>query len=148
MFSPGMAAHPQDATADAAFGIGESSFSDREASQLLSRIADALAAHNPRRMLAVFDTEKMIGGPAFRQQITSFFSQTTTIRAHFNLVQVGPEAGRSFVAVDAEIEADPLDDRLPAVHKQAQLRFLVEGSGNLWKITDVQPRAFFSGAVP
>jgi hypothetical protein len=127
---------------------GESNFTDREAAQLLSQIADALGSHNRKKMLAAFDTDKMTGGPAFRQQINSFFSQTTNIRMHFNLVQVSPEEGRNIVSVDVEMEADPVDDRLPPVHKQAQLRFLAESSGNVWKFTDVQPRAFFSGAQP
>jgi hypothetical protein len=131
-----------------ASSMSESTFTDREAAPLIGQITDALGAHNPRKMLAVFDTDKMNGGPAFRQQINSFFSQTTNIRAHFNLVQAGSEAGRNFVAVDAEMEADPVDERLQPVHKQAQLRFLVESSGSVWKFIDVQPRTFFSGSQP
>jgi hypothetical protein len=134
--------------ANAALRTGESTFTDREASQLINQIADALGSHNTRKMLAVFDTSKMPGGPAFRQQISSFFSHTATIRVHFNLLQAGPEEGRNFVAVDAEMEADPIDDRLPPVHKQTQLRFLAEVSGGVWKFTDVQPRTFFSNTQP
>lgn len=115
---------------------------------MLSQIADALGSHNSKKMLAVFDTSKMSGGPAFRQQINSFFAQTTMIRVHFNLVQAGTEEGRNFATVDAEMEVDPVDDRLPPVHKQAQLRFQVESSGSAWKFTDVQPRTFFSPTLP
>jgi hypothetical protein len=131
---------------NAASRTGESTFTDRDASLLLSQIADGLGGHNARKMLGAFDIGKMTGGPAFRQQVSSFFSQTATIRAHFNLVQTGLEQGRNFATVDAEIEAAPLDDRLPPIHKQAQLRFLAEGSDGAWKFTDVQPRTFFSSA--
>lgn len=125
-------------------GLQQDSFTDRAASQLLNQIADALVAHNQKKMLGAFDTAKMTDGPLFRQQINSFFAQTGTIRVHFNLVQATMENEKGLATVDVEMEADRRDDSLPPVHKQAQLRLVAEESAAVWKFTEVQPRTFFS----
>jgi hypothetical protein len=123
-------------------------FNDHIAAGLLNQIGGALAARNQRQMLSVFDVDKMNEGPLFRRQIASFFAETVTVRTHFNLVQATMEDGNGVATVDAEMEADRRDDRLPPIHKQGQLRFVAEKSAAGWKFTDVQPRTFFSTSQP
>ena len=122
----------------------ESSFTGATASSILDQIASALVAHNPGRMLATFDLNKMTDGPLFKQQTTLFFRETDVIRVHFNQIETSMEGGKGMVTVQAEIEAEPTDLRMPALHKRAQLRFVAEPSGRGWKFSDVQPRTFFS----
>lgn len=122
----------------------ESSFTGATAASLLDQIASALVAHSPGRMLAAFDLSKMTDGPLFKQQTTVFFRQTEIIRVHFNQIETSMEAGKGLVTVQAEIDAEPSDVRMPALHKQAQLRLVAEPSGRGWKFSDVQPRTFFS----
>ena len=122
----------------------ESSFTGATASSMLDQIASALVAHNPGRMLATFDLNKMTDGPLFKQQTTLFFRETDVIRVHFNQIETSMEGGKGLVTVQAEIEAEPSDLRMPALHKRAQLRFVAEPSGRGWKFTDIQPRTFFS----
>jgi hypothetical protein len=126
----------------------ENVFNDRVAALLLNQIAGALVAHNQKNMLGVFDLDKMNDGSLFRQQIASFFAETVAIRAHFNLVQAAMEDGKGVATVDVEMEADRRDDRLPPLHKQAQLRIVAEKSAAGWKFTEVQPRTFFSASQP
>jgi hypothetical protein len=125
-------------------GSQENSFADSSAIELLGQIASGLVAHNPDRMLRTFDLDKMADGQLFKQQVTSFFNQTEVIRVHFDQVQTSMESGKGITTVEVELEAEHGDDRIPPLHKQAQLRFVAEASGGRWKFTDVQPRAFFS----
>ena len=122
----------------------ESSFTGATASSMLDQIASALFAHNTGRMLAAFDLNKMTDGPLFSQQTTLFFRQTDVIRVHFNQIETSMEGGKGLVTVQAEIEAEPRDLQMPALHKRAQLRLVAEPSARGWKFTDIQPRTFFS----
>jgi hypothetical protein len=126
----------------------DNSFTDRIASQLLDQIAAGLVSHNQKKMLSAFDLAKMTDGPLFKQQITSFFSHTGAIRVHFNLLQVSTEGTQGISTVNVEIEADPLEGNDLPLHKNAQLRLVAENPGGGWKLTDVQPRTFFSTTQP
>jgi hypothetical protein len=126
----------------------QSAFTDRIASQLLDQIAAGLVAHNQKKMLSAFDLAKMADGQLFKQQITSFFSQTGSIRVHFNLLQVSMEGTQGIVTVNVELEAGPLESNDLPLRKNAQLRLVAENSGGGWKLTGVQPRAFFSTIQP
>jgi hypothetical protein len=122
----------------------EGSFTGATATALLDQIASALVAHSPSRMLAAFDLSKMTDGPLFKQQTTVFFRQTEIIRVHFNQIETSIEGGKGVVTLQAEIDAEPSDVQMPALHKQAQLRLVAEPAGRGWKFTDIQPRTFFS----
>jgi hypothetical protein len=122
----------------------DSVFDYRMASERMHQIGDALAAHNQKKMLGAFDLGKMSDAGLFRQQISSFFAQTGSIRVHFNLVEAGTEDGTSVATVDAQMEASLRDESLTPVRKEARLRFVAEKSADGWKFTDVEPRSFFS----
>jgi hypothetical protein len=121
-----------------------SSFNDRIAAQLLSQLKESLQGHSQKKLLASFDLTRMKGGALFKQQINSFFDQTGTIRVHFNLQQVSTEEGKGLAVLDSEMEAEALEGNAPVLHKSMQLRLTVEPGASGWKITDVQPRSFFS----
>jgi len=121
-----------------------SSFNDSIAAQLLSQLKESLQGHSQKKLLASFDLTKMKDGALFKQQINSFFGQTGTIRVHFNLQQASTEEGKGVAVLDAEMEAEALDGNAPSLHKSMQLRLTVAPGDSGWKITDVQPRSFFS----
>ncbi len=126
-----------------------SSFNDRIAATLIGQIKESLQGHSQKKLLAAFDLVKMKDGALFKQQINSFFDQTGAIRVHLNLQQAFTEETQMKVTqgvalLDAEMEAEALDGNAPSLHKHLQLRLIAEPGASGWKITDVQPRSFFS----
>jgi len=120
------------------------SFNDHAAAVLLGQIKESLQGHSQKKLLASFDLTRMKDGALFKQQINSFFDQTGTIRVHFNLQQASTEENKDVAVLDAEMEAEALDGNTPSLHKHVQLRLTAEPSASGWKITEVQPRSFFS----
>jgi hypothetical protein len=84
----------------------------------------------------------MKDGAIFKQQISSFYAQTESIRVHMNLGEITTEGESTTVSVDAEIEAEPRNGG-PVAHQNETITFTVVNSGG-WKFADVQPRSFFS----
>lgn len=119
-------------------------FSEADATRLLGQIVDGLASHNPRRMLSAFELATMNNGELFRQNTNSFFRQTGTIRAHYNILQTSMDGARGIADVRMEIEADQLNDNLPPVRKQEQLHLSFLRSDAGWRIVDLEPRTFFT----
>jgi hypothetical protein len=110
---------------------------------MLQQLSEALQGHSQNQFLALFDLAKMKGGPIFKQQIASFFSQTESIRVHLNLVEVAIDGDRATAAVDAEMEVEPRNGG-PVVRRNERLNFIAAGAGGNWKFVDLQPRGFFS----
>jgi len=126
-----------------------SSFNDRIAATLLGQIKESLQGHSQKKLLACFDLAKMKDGALFKQQVNAFFDQTGTIRVHFNLQQASTEepqmkVNQGIAVLDAEMEVEALDGNVPSLHKHVQLRLIAEPGASGWKITEVQPRSFFS----
>lgn len=115
-------------------------FNESIASKLLSEVTEGLQAHLPRKMLGVFDLNRMNRGAIFKEQVTAFFNQYDSIRVHFKLVEVKDNT----VTVNAEMEESAPNAITPPQHKSAQLRFTAEKTPSGWKFVDVQPRSFFS----
>lgn len=90
----------------------------------------------------------MNDGPLFEQQITSFLAHTGIIRVHYNGIDARMDEDRGVASVDFEMDAQPLDDSLPPVRKQAHLRLVAEHTASGWKLVDVNPRSFFSLTQP
>lgn len=122
----------------------EAAFSKDDAMTLLRQIEAGLASHNPRKMLNAFDLAQMSDGRAFQQDTLSFFDLTGTIRVHYNLLQTEMDGARGVADVSMEMEAESRDDRLPPVHKHAQMHLVFAKSGDSWRIVDIRPRDFFS----
>jgi hypothetical protein len=118
-------------------------FDEPAASRLLMQLSQALEAHSQNQFLAVFDLARMKDGPAFRQQIGSFFSHTESFRVHLNLLEVKTENEQATVAADAEMEGQPMN-RGPAWRRNERLNFVaVASAAGKWKFVEVQPRSFF-----
>ena len=122
----------------------ENTFTARDAALLLNQIASGLVDHDRKKLLGAFDLDRMTDGRLFEQQITSFLAHTGIIRVHYNGIDAGMEEGKGAASVDFELDADQRDDNLPPVRKQASLHLVAEKSAIGWKLTDVQPRSFFS----
>lgn len=118
-------------------------FDQQTASRLLLQLSESLQGHSQRQFFALFDLARMKDGALFRQQASSFFTQTESIRVHLNLVDTSVDGDTASIAVDAEMEAEPRNGG-PVARRNEQLNFVVANAGNSWKFTDVQPRTFFS----
>jgi hypothetical protein len=117
-------------------------FDEQAASQMLLQLSEALQGHSQKQFLALFDLEKMNDGAIFKQQISSFYAQTESIRVHLNLGEITTEGENTTVTVDAEMEAEPRNGG-PIARQNEIITFTVANAGGR-KFIDVQPRSFFS----
>ncbi len=118
-------------------------FDQQTGSRLLLQLSESLQGHSQKQFLALFDLARMKDGPLFKQQISSFFTQTESIRVHLNLVDTSVDGDKANIAVDAEMEAEPRNGGAVS-RRNEQLNFVVANAGNSWKFIDVQSRSFFS----
>jgi hypothetical protein len=121
----------------------QGAFDAQIASRLLLQLNEALQGHSQKQFLALFDLARMKDGALFKQQITSFFSQTDSIRVHLNLSETAQDGDRATMAVEAEMEAEPSNGG-PVARRNERLNFVAANSGGSWKFVDLQPRSFFS----
>jgi len=124
--------------------LAQTAFSEKTASDLIQKLSQTLEAHNQKRFLALFDIPQMRQGGVFRQQINLFFTHTELIRVHMNLVESSVEDQGPSLSIDAELDAQPING--PAWRRNDRLTLRLAGSGESWKIIDMQPRSFF--AIP
>jgi len=118
-------------------------FDQQSASRLLLQLSESLQGHSQKQFFALFDLARMKDGQLFKQQATSFFNQTESIRVHLNLVDTAVDGDKASIAVDAEMEAEPKNGG-PIARRNERLNFVVANTGNSWKFIDVQSRSFFS----
>lgn len=118
-------------------------FDQQAASRLLLQLSESLQGHSQKQFLALFDLGRMKDGPLFKQQASSFFTQTESIRVHLNLIDTSVDGDKASIAVDAEMEAEPRNGN-PIARRNERLNFVVANVGNSWKFVDLQPRSFFS----
>jgi hypothetical protein len=118
-------------------------FDQQSASRLLLQLSESLQGHSQKQFFALFDLARMKDGPLFKQQASSFFTQTESIRVHLNLVDTSADGDKANIAVDAEMEAEPRNGG-PIARRNERLNFVVANTGNSWKFIDVQSRSFFS----
>src|SRR4051812_1401995 len=76
-------------------------FDAQTASRLLLQLSEALQGHSQKQFLGLFDLDRMKDGPLFKQQISSFFGQTDSIRVHLNLVDTSLGSDKAKLSVDA-----------------------------------------------
>lgn len=107
---------------------------------MLMQMSEALEGQSQKQFFSLFDLDKMQDGQLFKQQISSFFSQTESIRVHMNLGDVIVDGQNATVGVAAEMEAEPRNGS-PIVHRNEQITFTVSPQ---CKIINMQPRDFFS----
>jgi hypothetical protein len=118
-------------------------FDAQAASHLLLQLSESLQGQSQKHFLELFDLSRMKDGSLFKQQVSSFFSKTISIRVHMNLIDTSVEGEKATLAVDAQMEAEPGAGGA-ITRKNAQLNFAVAQVGDRWKFIDVQPRSFFA----
>lgn len=118
-------------------------FDAQVASNLLLQLSESLQGQSQKHFLELFDLPRMKDGALFRQQVSSFFSKTISIRVHMNLVDTSLEADKAMLAVDAQMEAEPGAGGA-ITRRNERLNFAVAKDGDKWKFVEVQPRSFFS----
>ncbi len=127
---------PQSQPAPAAFDA-------QAASHLLLQLSESLQGQSQKHFLELFDLSRMKNGALFRQQVSSFFSKTISIRVHMNLLDTSFEGDKATLAVDAQMEAEPGAGGA-ITRRNGRLNFAVARAGDKWKFVEVQPRSFFS----
>ncbi len=120
-----------------------SAFDVQAGSRLLAELSESLQGQSQKHFLELFDLSRMKNGALFRQQVSSFFSKTISIRVHMNLLDTSVEGDKATLAVDAEMEAEPGAGGA-ITRRNGQLTFAVARVGDKWKFIEVQPRSFFS----
>src|SRR5579859_3072761 len=118
-------------------------FDQQTGSRLLLQLSEALQGHSQKQFLALFDLARMKDGSLFKEQINSFFAQTESIRVHLNLADTSMEGDKAMLAVDAEMEAAPVNGSA-ITRKSERLYFAVATASNSWRFIELQPRSFFS----
>jgi hypothetical protein len=118
-------------------------FDAQTASHLLLQLSESLQGQSQKHFLELFDLSRMKEGALFRQQVSSFFSKTISIRVHLNLVDSSLGTDKATLAVDAEMEAEPGAGGA-ITRRNERLTFSVGRVGDKWKFVEVQPRSFFS----
>ena len=120
-----------------------SAFDVQAASRMLLQLSESLQGQSQKHFLELFDLSRMKDGALFRQQVSSFFSKTISIRVHMNLVDTSFEGDKAALAVDAQMEAEPSAGGA-ITRRNERLTFAVARVGDRWKFIEVQPRSFFS----
>ncbi len=117
-------------------------FSESVAAQLLGQIRDGLQNHSSRRMLSVFDRDKMTNYLAFEDDVRAFFNQYESFRSYFRILQSSVENGHGIVLADWQIEASR-DSGGPPDRRDGQVRFECALGKDGWKVIELTPRSFF-----
>jgi hypothetical protein len=118
-------------------------FDEQAGSRLLTELSESLQGQSQKHFLELFDLSRMKNGALFRQQVSSFFSKTISIRVHMNLLDTSFEGDKATLAVDAQMEAEPGAGGA-ITRRNGRLTFAVARAGDKWKFVEVQPRSFFS----
>ena len=119
-------------------------FSEEVTQDLIEKLATGLEAHNPDRMLSVFDRDAMDGYLNFSDQIAALFQRFDAFRLHYTIEQATGEGAKGTGLVDFELEELPSTGNIEPILKHDQLTFEMVRGKKGWKIVDVSPRAFFS----
>jgi hypothetical protein len=118
-------------------------FDAQAASRMLLQLSESLQGQSQKHFLELFDLSRMKDGALFRQQVSSFFSKTISIRVHMNLADTSVDGDKATLAVDAQMEAEPAAGGA-FTRRNERLSFAVAQVGDKWKFVEVHPRSFFS----
>lgn len=119
------------------------SFREQDAVTVMDRFRQALESESRSRTLKLFDGSRMPGFAVFRDEVTQFFGQYRAPRVEYQITQVSQDGALGAIVAEYAIEAPPITDGLPALHRRAQLRLVTSWDGKEWRITDLSPRALF-----
>jgi hypothetical protein len=118
-------------------------FTDADAADALSRVQKAFESNRQSRVLQLFDSSRMPGFAAFRDQLIQFQIQYPQVLMRYKLQQTAQHNDLGAIVADLEMEATPHSDGTPVLRRRAQVRFVLSWDGKTWRIADLTPRNFF-----
>ena len=110
---------------------------------MMDRFRQALESESRSRTLKLFDGTRMPGFAVFRDELAQFFGQYQAPRIEYHVTQVSQDGALGAIVAEFAIEALPVTDGLPALHRRAQVRLVTSWDGKEWKIADLSPRSLF-----
>jgi hypothetical protein len=117
-------------------------FDEHDAAQVLGVLRNALESYSPRLFLSAFDAKKMDSYLTFQDQVEAYFTQYSSFRVSYHILQTSQENNRGVILADFQMENE-MRGGSRVSRRQAQLRFELEHEPKGWKIVDMDPREFF-----
>ena len=108
----------------------------------LSALSTAIQQEDPSATLACFDPA-MPDFADFAESVRSLFEKYSGFRVRYHILQTG-EKNDNPALVEFTLEATPQTGNEPPVRRTQELRFTFGQSNHGWRISDLQPRGFFS----
>jgi hypothetical protein len=118
-------------------------FQEQDAAGVMDRLRQALETENRTRLYKLFDNSRMPGFALFRDEVAQFFGQYQAPRVAYRINQVSQDGALGAITAEFIMEALPLTDGLPALHRRAQMRLVTSWDGKEWKVADLSPRSLF-----
>ncbi len=132
---------PKDSSPPSATSVS-AEFTVQDADDLMAQLRQALDGHSERKMLALFDRDRMTGYVSFRDQVDAFLKRYETFRVNIRVTQVTSGSHQASFSAAFTLEATPIDG-VPT-RREETVRFEVERTKNGWRVVDLNPRSFFS----
>ena len=121
-----------------------SALSEGAAENLLSQLSEGIVGQDRAKILGLFDRERMPDYSDFAEQIGLMLDRYDSFRVRYRFLQLADEAAAHAAIVDFTLEAIPASENQLPVRGSAQLRFSFSRGNEGWKISDIQPREFFT----
>ena len=118
-------------------------FQEQDAVSVMDRFRQALESESRSRTLKLFDGSRMPGFAVFRDELAQFFGQYQAPRVGYHVTQVSQDGALGAIVAEVQMEALPVTDGLPPLHRRAQIRVVTSWDGKEWKIADLSPRSLF-----
>jgi hypothetical protein len=118
-------------------------FSPAVPEQVLAKLRTAIVQEDQQAALACFDPAMPDFAP-FADSVRSLFTRYTAFRVRYHILPSGDGSGNMAI-VEFTVEATPTGDNRPAERRSKQIRFTFGRSDRGWRVSDLQPRDFFSG---
>jgi hypothetical protein len=118
-------------------------FTETDAAVVLDHFRQALESNNQRGLLKLFDPAKMPDYPALRDLVEQFFDKYEAFQVQYRITQVSSSEHAGMVLVDFQLEMTPRGGASPNVRRRMQLRLVLAGEQDTWKIVDLTPRTLF-----
>lgn len=120
-------------------------FEEQDAVAVMDHFRRALEGESRTRVLKLFDSTRMPDYAIFRDQVTQFYEQYQAPTVTYRINQVSQDQALGAIVADFILEALPLTDGLPTLHRRVQLRLVLswDAKDKEWKIADLAPRSLF-----
>jgi len=113
----------------------------RDALEPLQR---GIQEHSAAQVLAVFDQQETPDYAQLRDQMRAFFSQNSSVRFRYKVLQVAAEKDHGFAIAEIDMAATPVDETQLGVQRSTQMRFEIKLGPKGWKLVGFKPADFFT----